>query len=287
MVVYGKEIKGEYMQRILIILSFVWVVFLGVSCSGAGAGGGGDNPDNPNGSDYTVTLDYNYIGGIKTATVVSSGEILSRPKTPTRNGYDFSGWYLDKDCTEEYDFQDSVVQNFTLYAKWDDAITLSMSSDSYLFTIEGVTDKLFGPISVNGLSSYKTYTKNGYSLIISVIDHTGPNTRQTTVKVRYPDTTSYVNGAITYKASQYIDYYLVAAGVKFEKSGSYLSIARSASDVGVNSDGAIDNNYQNDFSATQFFEAQGFGTVMISAYGKRSITVQGAGKFPSGVYVLE
>ena len=66
-----------------------------------------------------VTFDYNAPDGDDTTTEVKVGDPVTKPATdPSRIGYDFAGWYTDKDCTEAYDFATPVTDNMTLYAKW-------------------------------------------------------------------------------------------------------------------------------------------------------------------------
>src|SRR5690554_5926296 len=49
--------------------------------------------------------------------MINKGETLSELPKPTKEGYDFAGWYLDQDCTEEY--TDQVIKKKTvLYADW-------------------------------------------------------------------------------------------------------------------------------------------------------------------------
>ena len=56
---------------------------------------------------------------------------ITVPAEPTKEGYVFSGWYTDADCTEKFDFNDNdgtVEQDTTLYAKWipeDKAVTIT------------------------------------------------------------------------------------------------------------------------------------------------------------------
>ena len=39
---------------------------------------------------------------------------------PTKSGYTFTGWYLDKECTQPWDFaKDTVKENLILYAGWE------------------------------------------------------------------------------------------------------------------------------------------------------------------------
>lgn len=51
--------------------------------------------------------------------IVQYGEKISRPENPVREGCSFDGWYKDIHLTDEWDFDDDVVQsNMSLYAKW-------------------------------------------------------------------------------------------------------------------------------------------------------------------------
>lgn len=70
---------------------------------------------------HTVTFDS--LGGSSVdAAAVPSGDIVTRPADPTREGYVFGGWYKDAACTQQWDFSaDKVHANTTIYAKWLDA----------------------------------------------------------------------------------------------------------------------------------------------------------------------
>ena len=53
-------------------------------------------------------------------TKVVRNELVPRPETPTRLGYEFAGWYTDEECTTAWYFDiDKVTDNITLYAKWE------------------------------------------------------------------------------------------------------------------------------------------------------------------------
>lgn len=69
---------------------------------------------------YYVTLDLNYSGAPTLPQVTGyEGLKLAVPPTPTRDNYDFIGWYKDQALTELWSFSSSVVMsNMTLYAKW-------------------------------------------------------------------------------------------------------------------------------------------------------------------------
>ena len=49
------------------------------------------------------------------------GDLLVEPETPVKEGYVFTGWYRDIDCTVEWDFAlDKVEGDLILYAGWDE-----------------------------------------------------------------------------------------------------------------------------------------------------------------------
>nr|WP_246565774.1 InlB B-repeat-containing protein [Tissierella carlieri] len=52
---------------------------------------------------------------------VEEGNKATRPSNPTRNGYRFIGWYMDSNLTQEFNFNTSITEDMTLYAKWEKA----------------------------------------------------------------------------------------------------------------------------------------------------------------------
>lgn len=65
---------------------------------------------------YTVSFDT--MGGSEIADMqIEENSTVKRPKNPTRDGFEFDGWYTEND--EKYQFLSSLVEcDFTLYAKW-------------------------------------------------------------------------------------------------------------------------------------------------------------------------
>lgn len=50
---------------------------------------------------------------------VLHSEKIAQPPVPQKEGYEFTGWYIDRDCTVEWDFDNDVATNsMTLYAGW-------------------------------------------------------------------------------------------------------------------------------------------------------------------------
>ncbi len=68
----------------------------------------------------TVTFDSNQ-GTAVDSQLVTVGDMVAKPADPTREGYIFSGWFTDQDCTKAYKFDapvDGAQPEFTLYAGW-------------------------------------------------------------------------------------------------------------------------------------------------------------------------
>lgn len=68
---------------------------------------------------FTITFDSK--GGTDVAPQNQMyGELLMVPEEPTREGYTFTGWYIDHGCTQQWDHkEDTIETDFTLYAGWE------------------------------------------------------------------------------------------------------------------------------------------------------------------------
>ena len=71
-------------------------------------------------NEYTATFDYNYAGAptAGTATIQHDGTVTAPNPDPTRAGYQFAGWFTDKEGTTAYEWATKVTGDVTLYAKW-------------------------------------------------------------------------------------------------------------------------------------------------------------------------
>lgn len=78
---------------------------------------------------YSQNVTFNVTGSIKKTIIINNGtgtttvdvvegQTLAIPETPTREGYEFTGWYRDEACTATYNFNDAVTENTTIYAGW-------------------------------------------------------------------------------------------------------------------------------------------------------------------------
>jgi len=72
----------------------------------------------------TYTVSFNSHGGSNVATQeVDSGNKATKPTTPTRDGFDFIGWYLEDTYETPYNFNTPVTANLELHAKWEEVAT--------------------------------------------------------------------------------------------------------------------------------------------------------------------
>ena len=68
---------------------------------------------------FTITFDSK--GGTDVmSTNQMYGELLEVPEPPTREGYRFTGWYIDAACNDLWDVQQDTIEiDMTLYAGWE------------------------------------------------------------------------------------------------------------------------------------------------------------------------
>ena len=88
------------------------------------------NNNGPSVAVYKVTvlgypfIDFDSNGGseVDRIQMTSGGKnavAAEEPVEPTKDGFYFTGWYTDKDCTQLYDWSEPVTEGITLYAGWD------------------------------------------------------------------------------------------------------------------------------------------------------------------------
>lgn len=77
--------------------------------------------ENPSDDKEIYIVDFDSNGGSRVSSQkVEEGGKVVRPSNPTRDCYDFVGWYTNASLTKKYDFSTPVTSDMTLYAKWED-----------------------------------------------------------------------------------------------------------------------------------------------------------------------
>ena len=71
---------------------------------------------NNNGTISNSTVTFKKDGIEYAQEVVSGDSKVVEPIEPTQDGYTFTGWYTDIDCTQQYAFGNTLSENITLYA---------------------------------------------------------------------------------------------------------------------------------------------------------------------------
>lgn len=112
------------------------------STGGSGGGGGGGT------SRYTVSFESN--GGSKVSNQsVTRNSVMKEPTAPTKENFDFDGWYSDKELKTKYDFSAKVTKSFTLYAKWTEK---DNSVNQIILTIGKKDAQVFGKAKLNDVA---------------------------------------------------------------------------------------------------------------------------------------
>ena len=97
------------MKKLRLFILMVFLAFLGgifISCSND------DNGNDEQKTEYTVTL-YTEFGATPTTAKIEGGKPLGANMTPTKDGYDFKGWF----SADGTDYTDkAITSNVTLFA---------------------------------------------------------------------------------------------------------------------------------------------------------------------------
>ena len=115
------------------------------------------NIPNPNGTPVTVTYAYGALGGTYATQIVQAGEKAIEPDVPSRQGYQFTDWYLDN---TKYDFNTAVTKDMTLTAKW--------TVNSYTITFDTDGGSAIDPITQDygtAIAAPADPTREGYTFI--------------------------------------------------------------------------------------------------------------------------
>ena len=71
-------------------------------------------------SEEYITISFDTDGGSNIdSIVIKIGDTISKPDTPTKEGYTFKGWYIDE---EEFDFSNPITEEITLKARWEENV---------------------------------------------------------------------------------------------------------------------------------------------------------------------
>ena len=115
------------------------------------------NTPEPNVTPATVTYAYGALGGTYATQIVQAGEKAIEPDVPSRQGYQFTGWYLGG---TKYDFNAAVTGDMTLTAKW--------TANQYTITFDTDGGSKIDPITQDygtQITAPADPTREGYTFI--------------------------------------------------------------------------------------------------------------------------
>lgn len=79
-----------------------------------------------------VTYNYNYEGAPEPKVeTIDESDVAPMPENPVRDRYSFTGWYTSADCGEEFDFEEALYEDVTIYAGWNLAEVLVTFNYNY------------------------------------------------------------------------------------------------------------------------------------------------------------
>ena len=120
------------------------------------------------GNTYTVTFDANGGSVSQTSAVTVAGKLTSLP-TPTYAGYDFLGWYTEKDGGDKVTTDTVFTMDSTIYAHWQNipVTSLELSKDS-LTLQENSSDTLTATVKPDDATNQDVTWKSSDTSIATV-----------------------------------------------------------------------------------------------------------------------
>jgi len=111
-----------------------------------------------------ITISFDTDGGSNIdSIVIKIGDTISKPDTPTKEGYTFKGWYIDE---EEFDFSNPITEEITLKAKWEENVEENETSANN-FNSNNTSNNS----SNNGSNTNNTITKINLNNNISITEY--------------------------------------------------------------------------------------------------------------------
>lgn len=80
----------------------------------------GQSGDSSGNTDNTFRVLFETNGGspVSPITSLSYGDVIAKPKDPTKTGFMFGGWYTDPAGQKAWNFANGITGDMTLYAAW-------------------------------------------------------------------------------------------------------------------------------------------------------------------------
>ena len=109
---------------------------------------------------YTVNFYDGQTGSLIDTKTVNGGQKVTEPTAPTKQGYDFDGWFIGSEMKTIFDLNTNITSSLDIYAKYtsNSSTNTNINITSYAGYTEGAYVE-FDKISSITNNSYKVYYK--------------------------------------------------------------------------------------------------------------------------------
>lgn len=138
------------MKKILSVITIMLMAFVLFACKGD-----------------KLTINFEANGGSEVTKMEISIDDLGKfvfPANPTKEGYEFKGWYLDPEFKDEFKSLTGIKNSITLYAKWEEVS--NVKEFEVTFNTNGGSEVASQKVSENGLvEKPEDPTKEGFTFV--------------------------------------------------------------------------------------------------------------------------
>lgn len=98
-------------------------------------------------SDELPTVTFDTDGGTEIAPITTIMDSITLPTKPKKEGYEFGGWYKDKEFSQPFDGT-GIYGNMTVYVKWNKIYTITFESGDAGITPDPITTTDFTKVTL-------------------------------------------------------------------------------------------------------------------------------------------
>jgi uncharacterized repeat protein (TIGR02543 family) len=212
----------------------------------------------------TITVTFNANGGeVNTTTkLVPTGETCGKLPVPTREGYDFKGWYTSKNGKVQFTSDTKLEEDgdITLYARWEaKKVTINLNAAGGTVKKKKLTVKVGDMISNLPGATKEHYTFDGWWTDIDGGDRVSSSTKATEDITLYAhwkqESTGKIRVSLTVKSLKGAEGYVIEYSKYKDFSNKTTITIKTNSKTTLTS---VINNLEN--GKTYYFRARAYST---------------------------